>query len=439
MLNLRFGLRVLSAFVSRFKFVLIIAIVLGGLFFILLKFISPILFAGATEKVGLTGRHSSANLPTSVLNLIGNGLTKLDEEGNATPDLAESWETPDGGKTWIFKLGKERLWHDGKKVVSTDIKYQFSDLSVETPDAETLIFKLQDAYSAFPVVVSKPVFKKGLLGTGDYKVKKISISGSVVQSITMEGKSGDIKIFKFYPTEERAKLAYKLGEVNMLQNIINPSPFTEWPGSEVVGVPQKSEHVALFFNTSTLPLSEKNLRQALSYAIKKDFDAERAISPISVDSWAFNPQVKPYDYDLEKAKKIISELPNEITENLNITLSTSPVLLTQAETIVKDWQSAGVTAEVKVQSAIPQDYQALLVIFDIPEDPDQYSIWHSTQTSSNIARYQNPRIDKLLEDGRAIVNLDERRKIYLDFQRYLVEDAPAVFLYYPKAFTIQRR
>ena len=439
MLNLRFGLRVLSAFVSRFKFVLIIAIVLGGLFFILLKFISPILFAGATEKVGLTGRHSSANLPTSVLNLIGNGLTKLDEEGNATPDLAESWETPDGGKTWIFKLGKERLWHDGKKVVSTDIKYQFSDLSVETPDAETLIFKLQDAYSAFPVVVSKPVFKKGLLGTGDYKVKKISISGSVVQSITMEGKSGDIKIFKFYPTEERAKLAYKLGEVNMLQNIINPSPFTEWPGSEVVGVPQKSEHVALFFNTSTLPLSEKNLRQALSYAIKKDFDAERAISPISVDSWAFNPQVKPYDYDLEKAKKIISELPNEITENLNITLSTSPVLLTQAETIVKDWQSAGVTAEVKVQSAIPQDYQALLVIFDIPEDPDQYSIWHSTQTSSNIARYQNPRIDKLLEDGRAIVNLDERRKIYLDFQRYLVEDAPAVFLYYPKAFTVQRR
>ena len=48
---------------------------------------------------------------------------------------------------------------------------------------------------------------------------------------------------------------------------------------------------------------------------------------------------------------------------------------------------------------------------------------HSNQTATNISNYQNPRIDKLLEDGRAELTLVERSKIYLDFQRFLLEDS----------------
>ena len=440
MFNLRFILRVLSTFVSRFKFVIVVGAFVGALFFILLKYISPMLFAGTTEKIGITGRYSATTLPKEVLFFVGNGLTKLDESGIPEPDLALSWETPDNGKTWIFKLDQNRIWHDGKKVMSQDIKYQFTDLSVETPDSETIVFKLQNSYSAFPVIVSKVVFKKGLLGTGEYKVKKVTVSGNIVQNISLDNEKGDIKVYKFYPTEERTKLAYKLGEVTKIENIINASSFSAWRGAKTEGSIQKGEYVAIFFNNSVSPLSEKNLRQALSYAINKDaLGTPRAISPISKNSWAYNPQVKPYEYDMPKAKKIISELPKEITENLEITLTTSPVLLPAAEKIVKDWKDAGVNAEIRVQGAIPQDYQALLVIFDIPDDPDQYSLWHSTQMTSNISKYADPRIDKLLEDGRAIVNAEERKKIYLDFQRFLVEDAPAVFLYYPTTYTVERK
>ncbi len=433
-------MRVLSTFVSRFKFVIVVGAFVGALFFILLKYISPMLFAGTTEKIGITGRYSATTLPKEVLFFVGNGLTKLDESGIPEPDLALSWETPDNGKTWIFKLDPNRIWHDGKKVMSQDIKYQFTDLSVETPDSETIVFKLQNSYSAFPVIVSKVVFKKGLLGTGEYKVKKVTVSGNIVQNISLDNEKGDIKVYKFYPTEERTKLAYKLGEVTKIENIINASSFSAWRGAKTEGSIQKGEYVAIFFNNSVSPLSEKNLRQALSYAINKDaLGTPRAISPISKNSWAYNPQVKPYEYDMPKAKKVISELPKEITENLEITLTTSPVLLPAAEKIVKDWKDAGVNAEVRVQGAIPQDYQALLVIFDIPDDPDQYSLWHSTQMTSNISKYADPRIDKLLEDGRAIVNAEERKKIYLDFQRFLVEDAPAVFLYYPTTYTVERK
>ena len=76
---------------------------------------------------------------------------------------------------------------------------------------------------------------------------------------------------------------------------------------------------------------------------------------------------------------------------------------------------------------------------DIPKDPDQYSLWHSTQTSTNVSRLANPRIDKLLEDGRIELDQETRKKIYLDFQRFLVEEVPAVFLYHPEYYTIKRK
>jgi peptide/nickel transport system substrate-binding protein len=126
-------------------------------------------------------------------------------------------------------------------------------------------------------------------------------------------------------------------------------------------------------------------------------------------------------------------------DSLSISLTTPPILLAQAESVAKDWQAVGVNVNLQVISNVPTDYQAFMAIFDIPDDPDQYSIWHSTKTATNITHYQNPRIDKLLEDGRSTINIEDRKKIYLDFQRFLVEDSPAAFLYYPTTYTISRK
>jgi len=75
----------------------------------------------------------------------------------------------------------------------------------------------------------------------------------------------------------------------------------------------------------------------------------------------------------------------------------------------------------------------------VPADPDQYVYWQSTQENTNISNYSSPKIDKLLEDGRKTLDTDARKKIYADFQFYLVDDAPAIFLYYPKVVTIRRK
>ncbi|OGM20114.1 hypothetical protein A2714_00950 [Candidatus Woesebacteria bacterium RIFCSPHIGHO2_01_FULL_38_9] len=437
--NFKYFIRLSLAYLTRFKGVFILGVISGVVIFTLISVFSPVIFRGQTQKIGITGRYHTNELPDSLLELFGRGLTKITESGYVEPDLAYSWETPDKGKTWVFKLQNDIIWQDKDKLTSDTVSYEFSDVTIERPDAETLVFKLEDPFAPFPSVVSKPTFKKGLLGVGEWKVEKIILAGTYVHEITAVNSTKDKKIFKFYPTLDRTKLAYKLGEIDIISETLDSSPFTNWKNTTVVNTPYRNHVVVLFFNTKDPTLSEKSLRQALTYSINKSYFGERAISPISPDSWAFNPQVKEYEYDPERAKLLIDELDDEVKSNLSIKLVSSPVLLETAETISNDWKGIGIDTVVQVSSVVPTDFQAYLTILDIPKDPDQYPLWHSTQENTNISKYSDPRIDKLLEDGRSELDIEERRKIYLDFQRFLLEDLPAAFLYHPNYYTITRK
>ena len=441
MINARYILRLIVAFVSRFKALIILGFGFGIILFLTLWFLLPLTLGNSIEKIGISGMFNVENLPPSILNMVSSGLTKLEKDGSVGPALSTSWETPDKGQTWIFHLASGLKWQDGKSLQSSNITYSFSDVTVSYPDKNTIAFKLQSPYSAFPTVVSKPVFRSGLLGVGQWEVKNLSLVGSYVDSITLENIDHKRIIYKFYPTEEETKLAFELGQIDQIQGLFDPKPLNTWPKIKLAKQINTGEFVAVFLNMNDKALGDKSVRQALAYAINKDvLGDQRAISPISVDSWAYNPQVKPYDYDLEKAKTMIDDYKKSSKlEKISINLTAAPILLNQAEKIVNDWQAAGIDANLRIVSNVPSDYQALLAIFDIPDDPDQYSIWHSTQTATNITHYSNPRIDKLLEDGRTEIDTQARKQTYFDFQRYLVEDSPAIFLYYPTIYTISRR
>jgi peptide/nickel transport system substrate-binding protein len=79
----------------------------------------------------------------------------------------------------------------------------------------------------------------------------------------------------------------------------------------------------------------------------------------------------------------------------------------------------------------------LLLGQEIPIDPDQYVMWHSSQ-ATNFTNYKNTRIDSLLEKGRQTTEIAERRTIYQEFQQYLLEDPPAIFLKYLDNISIAR-
>lgn len=408
--------------------------------FVSFEFLIPN-FDKKTEKIGVIGEYTSYEIPNSILNLIGKGLTTLNSSGQAVPGIVSSWETADAGRTWIFHIDKTQTWQDGTKVTAQDINYNFGDAQVVRDDKYTIEYKLNSSFSPFPVTLSRPIFKKGLLGTGDWSVTDLSLAGTFVSSLTLKDKTGNEKIFKFYPTEERAKLAYQLGEIDSLGDMTDPKPFDTWTTSHITKQINNQRYVAVFFNTTDDILSDKNMRQALSYAIDKDMlGSDRALGPISPNSWAYNSQVKPYDYNIDRAKQLISDskISDDAKKNLKIQLTTVPDLLPVAEKIVKDWHAVGITTTLQVTSYLPDQYQAFLAVYDSPPDPDQYSTWHSTQTQTNISRYKNPRIDKLLEDGRLESDQSKRKGIYIDFQRFLVEDAPAAFLYHPVYYSVSR-
>lgn len=437
----RYIFRLTIAFLSRFKIIIFFAILIGVLFF----FVVNKIFSNESSKViyGTTGKYNVENIPSFLSKKITKGLTQVDLQGNVIPDLAKSWETPDKGKTWIFKIDNNLFWHDGKRIKSSDLKYNFEEVEVSYPDDSTIVFKLQNNYSAFPYIVTKPVFKKGFVGLGEFSVKKLKLSVNYIERIEIvNDKSGNTEIYRFFPTDERTRLAFKLGQIDVVKDIGDPKDLLTWKKLKINENLNTSEYVGVFFNNQDKLLSEKTFRQALSYAIDKseyDNNETRAIGPISKNSWAFNSQVKNYNFDLEKAKNIINQYKKDSkSETVEITLSTYPVLLKTAEKVAKDWENIGLKVNIVSITQQPTDYQALIAIFDTPDDPDQYSIWHSTQKNTNITNYQNSRIDKLLEDGRGEIDINTRIKIYLDFQRFLVEDAPVAFLYYPKTYTISR-
>lgn len=428
-MSLRYIIRLIEAFIKRFKGIIFIGFIIGLFVFLFLTLLLPSI-TSTKQKIGLVGRYTVDNLPYEILSKISKGLTETDEAGNILPSLAKSWETSDGGKTWVFTLDQNAKWQDGDKINSNEINYEFSDANIERPDDLSIKFILENQFSAFPVILTKPVFKKGLLGMGEWKVKNVSLVGGYVQSITLVNSNKDKLIYKFYPTEERLILGFKLGEVNIIKSLQSSLVFENWKAVKIDNEVGYNNFVGIFLNTENEKLSEKAVRQALNYAIDKNFSNQRALGPISPFSWSYNPQVKQYQMDLEKTEEI---------ENLSIKLSILPNLLKTAEKIAEDWKKAKVNVEVEVVTSVPQDYEAFLATVDIPKDPDQYSLWHSTQTGTNISRFKNPRIDKLLEDGRTELDQEARKKIYLDFQRFLVEEVPAIFLYHPTFYTISRR
>jgi peptide/nickel transport system substrate-binding protein len=439
-LRFRYVYRLLIAFLGRFKGLIILGIILGIVIFLLINIFIPIYLKSSVKRIGIIGMYATDELPSNITSLISKGLTVVNEKGELSPGIAKTWETTDMGKTWLFTLDESLNWQDGKQILSEDVNYDFKDVEIERPNKKQVLFKLKNKFSPFPYVVSRPLFKRGLMGVGEWGVDKIIIEKEVVDELRLKNKSGERIIYQFFPTEERAKLALKLGRLNSIEEVYTPAPFEKWKTVKTIPVTNYNQIITLFLNNKKDNLSDKSFRQALNYAIDKNSaDLARAISPISEIAWAYNPQVKNYNYDLKKALELSKDLTKGSKNEISINLFVTPTLLTVAEKIVKDWKAIKVNANLVVTSTIPVEYDAFLAILDLPEDPDQYSLWHSTQNQTNIAKYSSQRVDKLLEDGRAELSLEERKKIYFDFQRYLVEDCPAVFLYYPTVYKIERK
>lgn len=458
------------AFLEKRGRLVVVAVVAGILMFTSVFAILPsIPKPKKTVYIGRTGTYTLSSLPLDIQQKISRGLTAFDEHDNVVPDLAERWSVENGGKTYRFILKKNVFWQDGQLLTPEDIVYNFSDVeTVKTPNE--VVFNLKDPFSPFPAVVSQPIFRRvkkhvffviptqQIIGLGEYRITNIVYQGSRIKELVLDGQK-EALVYRFYLTEDRTITAFKLGEVQRLENIGNPGDLETWKTVDIQPELHDDQYLALFFDTSN-PLFDKDTRLALNYALGKVEEPERAKGPIATHSWAYNSAVKPYDQDIEKAVDTLVKVSPK--EPLNIELTSLAVFQREAEEIKTQWEDLGSRAyqacmddrEIKDKTACQnltvkvslkltsfpdtQNYQVMLIGQQTPKDPDVYSLFHSTQ-NTNITNFTSPRIDKLLEDGRKETRQDERQFIYQDFQQFLVEDTPVIFLKYLMAYTIERK
>ncbi|MFH1846022.1 MAG: peptide-binding protein [Candidatus Omnitrophota bacterium] len=218
-------------------------------------------------------------------------------------------------------------------------------------------------------------------------------------------------------------------------------------------------------------LEDVRVRKALSYAIDKDELISAALfglgesctGPFFKGTPYCNENVEKYEYDPERAGQLLSEAGWIDSDNDGILekdgLELSIMIATNqgnqareaAATIVqRQWKKIGVNAQIMVASwsafldqfINKKNFQAVLLGWTLPPDPDSYSVWHSNSIDKglNFISYSNRDVDELIERGRREFDPDKRKQIYNDIHELIAQDAPYTFLFFPYTFAaVQNR
>ncbi|MEK7573806.1 MAG: ABC transporter substrate-binding protein [Patescibacteria group bacterium] len=437
----------IRAYFRKWSKTILLFFVIGLLGFFALKYfldIVPYAFPFLSKQtVGFTGSYTIDDMPSSILSKVSRGLTKVSDDGKIAPDIASSWKIEDDGRRYAFFLKKNLYFTDGAHLTSKEINYNFRDAVIEKPNDYEIVFKLKDAYSPFLITVSRPIFKKGFVGLGSYKVNDLKLNGNFISSIELSSKDQDPKNIKytFFPTEDSLKTSFTLGETSQILGIHNlvfkEKAFSVFNSVKTQKTLNQRQLVTIFYNTADPVLSDKKVREALSLAVTDSFtQGLRNYGPFSPSSWA-KSEIGIYTQDIPRAKELLTSSSASESSQLKFTLKTLTQYKDTATILKENFNKIGVRVQIEEIQTVPDNFQMFLGDFNLSKDPDQYMLWHSDQ-NTNITNYKNLRIDKLLEDGRKISDLNERKKIYSDFQKYLLDDSPATFLYLPYVYDVSR-
>ncbi len=416
---------------------------------------------------------SKTEAEKEINSLVFRGLMKVGSSGDLKPDLAESVNIS-SSTDYVFKLRRNITWHDGVKFTAADVVYtvqtaqnpsfeselesNFHDVEVKQIDDYTVEFKLKEAFAPFLTATTVGIVPKHIslsnyrpIGTGEFKFVNIK-----TDQVTLEGKQNKL-LFKFYPSQVAAETALRLGEVHAIADVEN-SDFAKKSNLNTVNKILPLRLVLAFFNTRSSLFSEKEktLRQGLAYAVNKPELVGANTGKIAVNSMPFFASMQKdakekYEYNTDKASTLLNNdgwvagndgFRYKNGQKLEFTVTTveDPEFEDTAAKLKNSWKKIGALVHIKVVSTVDfktsvvpnRSFDVLLTSQILAPDPDQYVLWHSTQTQeSNISGIALAKLDKLLEDGRRSLDQSIRDDRYQEFTRLLLDESPAVFLYYP--------
>ncbi len=217
-----------------------------------------------------------------------------------------------------------------------------------------------------------------------------------------------------------------------------------------------SDYSQVEFNVHRPALQDKRVRQALIYGLdrQKLIDVvyqgygKVAIEPIAPISWAFNAEgVNPYPYDPAQAKKLLDEagwkpgadgIRAKDGQRLELTLLVSKKVLNDALIPIakESWRQIGVLLKPQVV-----DFNALMAQrkagnYDLASfststlnDPHD-GVWDFYSSEAKESGYHNAEVDKLINAGNAVLDIEQRKPIYHQLYKVLADDPPVILLGY---------
>lgn len=310
------------------------------------------------------------------------------------------------------------------------------------------------------------------VGTGPFKVTR-AVPGS---SITLEankdyyGNKPKLSgiVFKVVPDINAQVAQLKSGELDWVN--IEPNNLASVQNDPNIVIKQANavQHFLVFFNRKNPLFAPAKVREAMQYAVNRKAIIEGVLKgfadyptgtiPTALRKY-YDKSIKPIQYDPARAKQLLAQagwkpdargnLVNAAGTPFKFTLIVdkgNPTREQSALAVQQDLKKIGMDVTLQTLEfatlvrdfLVPGKFDANLIWWTTPADPDQYS-FYATGQDNNEASYSNKRADSLLKLGRETANPETRQKIYNSFQQLEMTDPPVLVLYYPKEIQAIRR
>jgi peptide/nickel transport system substrate-binding protein len=223
----------------------------------------------------------------------------------------------------------------------------------------------------------------------------------------------------------------------------------------------------LGFNQNDPRLSDVRVRKAIAYAIDKNELIEGVLlgfgtpanGPFKPDMWANNKNVSPYPFDPQKARELLAQAgwadkdkDGVVEKNgqkfvLTIMLNQGNKVREQSGLVIQSrLKDIGIEVKLRVvewaaflkEYIDKHDFEAIIMGWTIPLEPDLYDVFNSTKTKPgelNFISYANEEVDRLIDEARFNVDRETRKRAFDRIQEIFYEEVPYVFLFVPESLT----
>ncbi|MBA4491655.1 ABC transporter substrate-binding protein [Paracoccus sp. S1E-3] len=426
-------------------------------------------------------------------------LLRYGEDFTPQPYLAESWEFSPDNKVLTLKLRQGATFHDGKPITSEDViwslnvvkdNHPFSSMlepveAFEAPDPQTVVIRMKTPHpaillalsSALTPILPKHVFDDGQdiksnpknnlpVGSGPFKVTKFEPGQYIVleryDGFFLEGKPYlDSIVIRQYQDANSAVLAMESGEAQLYPLLDSTRLIRRLEKAQGMGLTDKGYAGIgpinwLAFNTKNPALSDVRVRQAIGYAIDRNFVTKAlhaglskpAIEPVVESSPFFTEDVARYDFDLDKAKALLTEAGyGDGGKKLELQIDYIPDIEEQQRAVAEYVKAAlakiGITVSVRASPDFPTWAQRISN-YDFDMTMDQVFNWgdpvigvNRTYLCSNIRegiiwsntqQYCNENVDKLLNEAGVEADQARRKDLYAQAFKQITDDIPIHYI-----------